>query len=224
MLVGLLLVSRTATTIGMYIPESFRIVDEPEIEAFLQRYDFATIVTPAPETLIATHVPVAVKRDGPRLVLLGHVAKANPHWKSMDGTIESLVIFHGPHGYVSPRWYATSPAVPTWNYAVVHAYGRPQTREEPAFIEALLVDLLRRYEGSGSDAWRIEDLPVDYRSRQLSGIVGFEMPVLRLEAKFKLGQNRAAIDRARTIEELERKNSSEASNLAAFMRAHVKDG
>jgi transcriptional regulator len=222
MLVGLLLVSRTATTIGMYIPESFRIVDEPEIEAFLQRYDFATIVTPAPETLIATHVPVAVKRDGPRLVLLGHVAKANPHWKSMDGTIESLVIFHGPHGYVSPRWYATSPAVPTWNYAVVHAYGRPQAREEPAFIEALLVDLLRRYEGS--DAWRIEDLPVDYRSRQLSGIVGFEMPVLRLEAKFKLGQNRAAIDRARTIEELERKNSSEASNLAAFMRAHVKDG
>src|SRR5688572_31217446 len=149
----------------MYIPESFRIVEEPEIEAFLQRYDFATMVSPAPETLIATHVPVVVKRDGPRLVVHGHVAKANTHWKSMDGTIESLVIFHGPHGYVSPRWYANSPAVPTWNYAVVHAYGRPQAREEPAFIEALLVDLLRRYEGSGSDAWRIEDLPADYRSR-----------------------------------------------------------
>ena len=182
----------------MYIPESFRIVDEPEIEAFLQRYDFATMVSPAPETLIATHVPVVVKRDGPRLVVLGHVAKANAHWKSMDGTIESLVIFHGPHGYVSPRWYANSPAVPTWNYAVVHAYGRPQAREEPAFIEALLVDLVHRYEGSGSNAWRIEDLPVDYRSRQLSAIVGFEMPVVRLEAKFKLGQNRAAVDRVRT--------------------------
>jgi len=208
----------------MYIPESFRIVEEPEIEAFLHSYDFATMVSPAPETLIATHVPVVVKRDGPRLVVHGHVAKANAHWKSMDGTIESLVIFHGPHGYVSPRWYSSSPAVPTWNYAVVHAYGRPQAREEPAFIEALLVDLLRRYEGSGSDAWRIEDLPVDYRSRQLSGIVGFEMPVVRLEAKFKLGQNRAAVDRARTIEELERKNSPEASNLAAFMRSHLKDG
>ena len=208
----------------MYIPESFRIVDEPEIEAFLQRYDFATMVSPAPEAMIATHLPVVVKRDGPRLVILGHVAKANAHWKSMDGTIESLVIFHGPHGYVSPRWYANSPAVPTWNYAVVHAYGRPQAKEEPAFIEALLVDLIRRYEGSGSDAWRIEDLPVDYRRRQLSGIVGFEMPVVRLEAKFKLGQNRAAVDRARTIEELERKNAPDASSLAAFMRSHVKNG
>jgi transcriptional regulator len=208
----------------MYIPESFRIVEEPEIEAFLQRYDFATMVSPAPATLIATHVPVVVKRDGPRLVIHGHVAKANTHWKSMDGTIESLVIFHGPHGYVSPRWYASSPAVPTWNYAVVHAYGRPQATEEPACIEAVLVDLLRRYEGAGSDAWRIEDLPADYRSRLLSGIVGFEMPVVRLEAKFKLGQNRAAVDRARTIEELERTNSPEASSLAAFMRSHLKEG
>ena len=208
----------------MYIPESFKIVDEREIEAFLQKYDFATIVSPTPETLIATHVPVVVKREGAGLVVLGHVAKANSHWKSMDGTFESLVIFHGPHGYVSPTWYANSPAVPTWNYAVVHAYGRPQARQEAAFVEGLLVDLLRRYEGSGSDAWGIEDLPVDYRNQQLSRIVGFEMPVVRLEAKFKLGQNRAAVDRTRTIEELERKDSLDASNLAAFMRSHLKDG
>jgi transcriptional regulator len=208
----------------MYLPESFKIADEPEIAAFLERYDFATIVSPTPETLIATHVPVVVRRVASGLVVLGHVARANSHWENMDGSVESLVIFHGPHGYVSPAWYASSPAVPTWNYAVVHAYGRPQARQDPAFIEDLLVDLLRRYEGLGPDAWRIEDLPLEYRTRQLSRIVGFEMPVVRLEAKFKLGQNRAAVDRARTIEELERKNEPEASNLAAFMRSHLKDG
>ena len=204
----------------MYLPESFKIVDEPEIEAFLQRYDFATIVSP---TLMATHVPVVVRRAGSGLVVLGHVARANSHWKSMDGTVESLAIFHGPHGYVSPTWYANSPAVPTWNYAVVHVYGRPLAREEPAFIEDVLGDLLKRYEGSGPDAWRMEELPLDYRTRQLSRIVGFEMSVVRLEAKFKLGQNRAAVDRIRTIEELERKDSLEASNLAEFMRSHLKD-
>src|SRR5882757_6288203 len=103
----------------MYLPESFKIVDGPEIEAFLQRYDFATIVTPTPDGLIATHVPVVAKRASSGLVILGHIAKANSHWKNMDGTVESLAIFHGPHGYVSPTWYADSPAVPTWNYAVV---------------------------------------------------------------------------------------------------------
>lgn len=208
----------------MYVPEPFKVDDDPEVEAFLQRYDFATIVSANPAGLVATHVPVVVRRAGSGLVVLGHVARANPHWKHMDGTAESLAIFHGPHGYVSPTWYANSPAVPTWNYAVVHVYGRPLARQEPAFIEDVLSDLVNRYEGPGPDAWRIEGLPLEYRTRQLSRIVGFEMPVVRLEAKFKLGQNRAAVDRARTIDELERMGSPEASNLAAFMRSHLKDG
>lgn len=196
----------------------------PEIEAFLQKYDFATIVSPTPETLIATHLPVVVTRAASGLVVMGHMARGNSHWKHMDGTVESIAIFHGPHGYVSPTWYATSPAVPTWNYAVVHLYGRPQAREEPAFVQDVLNDLVNRYEGSGPDAWRMEGLPQDYRTRQLSGIVGFEMPIVRVEAKFKLGQNRAAVDRFRTIEALERRESLEASSLAAFMRSHLKDG
>lgn len=207
----------------MYLPESFEITDDPTIAAFLDRYDFATIVSPTP-TLIATHVPVVVRRVGSGLVVVGHVARANPHWEHMNGSAESLAIFHGPHGYVSPTWYASSPAVPTWNYAVVHAYGRPQARQDPGFIEDLLVDLVRRYEGEGPDAWRLDDLPPAYRSQRWPGIVGFEMPVLRLEAKFKLGQNREMIDRTRTIEALERKNEPQASTLAAFMRSHLKDG
>lgn len=208
----------------MYVPESFSVVDEKEIEAFLQTYDFATIVSSTSADLIATHVPVAVRREASGLVVVGHIAQANAHWEIMDGVIESLVMFHGPHSYVSPTWYADSPAVPTWNYAVVHAYGRPQMRRDRAFLESVLGELLHRYEERRAVPWRIEDLPSDYREQALSRIVGFEMPILKVEAKFKLGQNRTAVDRARTIEGLERENSTEASGLAEFMRAHLKDG
>jgi transcriptional regulator len=208
----------------MYIPEPFKVVDEREIEAFIQRYDFATIVSATPDGLMATHVPVSVDRDDSGLVIRGHLARGNPHWKSMDGAVDALMIFHGPHGYVSPSWYASSPAVPTWNYAVVHAHGRPRIVEDHSFTEDVLNGLLRRYEEGRPNAWRFDVLPEDFRRRQLSAIVGFEMPVVRLEAKFKLGQNRAASDRAGAMNGLEQEHTAEASALAAFMRTHVKDG
>jgi transcriptional regulator len=202
----------------MYLPDAFKIDDQATIGAFIVRYSFATIVSPTAAGLLATHAPVALKRDGSGMTIVGHVARANPHWESMDGTQESLVIFHGPHGYVSPSWYASSPAVPTWNYAVVHAYGRPRATHDPAFIEGELRELLRHYERS---SWRIDDLPREFTTQQLTRVVGFEMPVTRVEAKFKLGQNRTAIDRARTIEQLERQDTCETRQLAAFMREYV---
>jgi transcriptional regulator len=112
--------------------------------------------------------------------------------------------------------------VPTWNYAVVHAYGHPRANEDPMFIERQLRELADRYEEGRTPAWRIDDLPADYRTRQLGAIVGFEMPVERLEAKFKLGQNRAAADRQGAIAGLERQ-SDETRRMAAFMRAHVRE-
>jgi transcriptional regulator len=138
----------------------------------------------------------------------------------MDGSVESLAIFHGPHSYVSPTWYAHSPAVPTWNYAVIHAYGKPRFREDRPFIEAVVGDLVHRYEGERAEPWRIEDQPTDFLDRMLANIVGFEMPVLKIEAKFKLGQNRRLEDRAGTIAGLEREGSSEGIALAELMRSH----
>jgi len=203
----------------MYLPNPFKVEDPATIEAFIDRYGFATIVSSTPTGLLATHVPVAVKRDAAGLTVVGHVARANPHWESMDGTRESLVIFHGPHGYVSPSWYTSSPAVPTWNYAVVHAYGRPRATHDPAFVERELRELLRRHERS---SWQLDDLPREFTTQQLARIVGFEMTVTRLEAKFKLGQNRTADDRARTIDQLEQQDSSETKQLAALMREHFE--
>jgi transcriptional regulator len=205
----------------MYVPEAFKVLDEVEIQAFIQRYAFATIVSSPTTGLVATHVPVAVRREATGLVVAGHVARANSHWRLMDGAVECLAIFHGPHSYVSPTWYVNSPAVPTWNYAVVHAYGKLRFREDRPFIETVVGDLVHRYEGKRAEPWRIEDQPSEFRETMLARIVGFEMPVLKIEAKFKLGQNRRLEDRAGTITGLEREQSSEGIALAEFMRAHL---
>jgi transcriptional regulator len=208
----------------MYIPDSFNVTDEAEIVAFIERYDFATLVSVAGGSLTATHVPVIVERESSGLVIVGHLARANPHWRAFDGATEALLIFHGPHGYISPTWYVNAPAVPTWNYAVVHASGRPQSREDAPFIENELRRLVDRYEGTRAGGWRIDGLPAEYLTRGLAGIVGFEMKVQRLEAKFKLGQNRAVADRAGTIAGLERDASPEGLALATFTRAYLERG
>ncbi len=207
----------------MYVPESFKVDDQAQIEAFVERYDFATIVSSSASGLVATHVPVVMRRAPTGLVLVGHVARANSHWELMSGGVESLAIFHGPHGYVSPTWYASEPAVPTWNYATVHAYGKPRATHSTSFAQDLLAELVLRYE-KGANAWRVEDQPAQYIEGLVSAIVAFELPVDRFEAKFKLGQNRSAEDRAGTIAGLDRQASTEAAALAAFMRAHLGGG
>jgi transcriptional regulator len=199
----------------MYVPGSFKVDDEAQIEAFLRRYDFATLVSAPATGMVASHVPLLVRRAPEGLVLVGHVARANPHWRLMDGQGESMAIFQGPHGYVSPTWYASGPAVPTWNYTAVHAYGKPRVAADPTFARELLREMVAGYE----EAWRIEDLPPPFTASLMAAIVAFEMPVDRLEAKFKLGQNRSAEDRAGTIAGLNRAATPEAAALAAFMAA-----
>src|SRR5688572_6197544 len=149
----------------MYLPSAFHVTDEPEIEAFMQRHDFATMVGGAGGSLMATHIPVTVARTADGLHITGHVARANPHWQQMDGTNEALIIFHGPHAYVSPTWYATAPSVPTWNYAAVHAYGMPRVADNPAFLEEQLRHIAQRHEAGRDPQWSIDDLPSDYRLR-----------------------------------------------------------
>jgi transcriptional regulator len=138
----------------------------------------------------------------------------------MESQRESMVVFQGPHAYVSPTWYVTSPAVPTWNYAVVHAYGTARLREDATFIAGVVEDLTRRYEDHRERGWSTDALPEESYGKLLSAIVGFEIPVSRCEAKFKLGQNRPAADRAGAIAGLERESSPAARELAKFMRSY----
>ena len=205
----------------MYIPTPFLVEDRKIIVTFMQQFDFAAVVShSASAGLVASHVPVLIREVGSELQIVGHVARGNPHWRLMEGQAESMVIFQGPHGYVSPTWYAASPAVPTWNYAVVHAYGEARVREDAAFIAGVVADLTRRYESQRAHGWSAEAVPEESYRKLLNAIVGFEIPVSRCEAKFKLSQNRSVEDRAGAIAGLERESSPSALELAKFMRLH----
>jgi transcriptional regulator len=151
--------------------------------------------------------------------LLGHLARGNPHWQALEAARETIAIFEGPHAYVSPRWYENHPAVPTWNYAVVHAHGRARLMGE-AELHALVHALSTRYEAGAEKPWRMEDHPADYVGKMLTAIVGFELEVEKLEGKFKLSQNRPA-DHAGVVAALESQGESE---IAALMREHAPSG
>ena len=205
----------------MYVPAPFRIDDAAVIEAFLRLFDFAAIVTNAPNGLVASHVPVVVDSEGSELRIRGHLARANDHWKAMDARTDSMAIFSGPHAYISPSWYVTAgPVVPTWNYAVVHAYGRPIFRDDAAFLRDVVETLTRRYESHRAQPWTTDRLLPEAYEKMLGAIVGFEMRVERCEAKFKLGQNRSIADRTGAAAGLDAEQSPAASAIAAFMRRH----
>jgi transcriptional regulator len=204
----------------MYVPPSFDVSDGRILEAFINRYGFATLITSSSAGLIASHIPITLRKRGEANCLIGHVARANNQWRTFDGGAEALVIFHGPHAYVSPAWYVTSPAVPTWNYAAVHVYGKPAVSADIGFAKAALVDLVDQYESTRSKPWRADVLAPDLFDKLASAIVAFEMPVERIEGNFKLGQNRSREDRAGMLAGLEREGSLEAELLARFIREH----
>ena len=205
----------------MYIPASFEVSDERILESFIGRYAFATLVTSSSAGLTASHVPIMLRKREGRGYLIGHVARANNQWRAFDGKAEALAIFHGPHAYVSPTWYATAPAVPTWNYAAVHAYGKPATSDDRNFTKAALVELVAKYESSRTNPWRPESLASDFFDKLVGAIVAFEMPVDRIEGKFKLSQNRSREDRIGMLAGLEGEGTSDAKLLAKFIREHA---
>jgi transcriptional regulator len=195
----------------MYIPTAFRADDRAALYDLIDRHGFGTLVTVLDGAPFATHLPFLLDRA--RGVLLGHVARANPHAAALAGA-EALAIFQGPHAYVSPSWYTTGPAVPTWNYAAVHVYGTASLLDEPRLLD-LLHRLVGQYESGRQRPWAM-DLPADYRQKMLRGIVGFEVPLGRVEGKFKLSQNRPAEDRAGVIGALAAGGAEERA-LAEFM-------
>ena len=176
----------------MYVPKHFEVDELPLLHDMMSANSFATLVTASSEgSPFATHLPLLLDRDAGEFgALRGHVARANPHWKDLDGVREALVIFSGAHGYISPAWYSTDRAVPTWNYVAVHAYGRPRVIEDPKRTMAVLCDLVEAYEDRREGRWRLESAPAEYIEGMARAIVAFEMPIERLEGKFKLSQNR----------------------------------
>ena len=199
----------------MYIPEFNRIEDQAVAMAFMRANPFAILVSNHDDTPFATHLPVIIAEAGGQLSVRAHVAKANPHWKMIEQQ-ESLIIFHGPHAYISPALYELRESVPTWNYAIVHAYGRGKLLAADADKQQVLGELISQFDSSYLSQWNSFD--EQYRSRMLNHIVAFEIAVTRVETKFKLSQNRTRSEQENVINALRESADPAISGVADLMR------
>ncbi len=197
----------------MYIPRLYRAEDREEILAFLKQNDFPALITYDGQRPIATHLPVEVEEEGDKLVIYGHMARANPQRKRFGGQ-KALLIFQGPHTYISPRWYSHV-NVPTWNYMIVHVYGTLREVQGQE-LYALLSRLVKKHEPESS--YRLETLPQDFVEKEIKGVAGFAMQVTEIEAAWKLSQNRNDADHANIIRELERRDELDSHQIADAMR------
>jgi transcriptional regulator len=201
----------------VYVPEPFVERDLRVLHAWLRRFPFALLVTAA-GGFEATHLPFWLDAGaGPHGTLYGHVARANPHWRRLDGATPALAVFSGPHAYVSPRWYE-GPGVPTWNYLAVHAEGVPRILDEAADVHALLARLTEAHDGPGG----FDALPADLVARLSRGVVGFALPIERLTGKAKLSQNKTPADRAGVIAGLEGRGDDNAREIATLLRGQER--
>jgi len=203
----------------VYIPEHFRVEDQAAAVAFMRANPFAILVSAAGGEPFATHVPVVIRETADKVVLRGHVAKANPHWRRLEEQPRCLVIFHGPHAYISPSNYETRESVPTWNYGAVHAYGDARIYSIIPELLSMLDDLIPTFEAAYAEQW--SSLSEAYRTRMLGHIVGFEIAVSRIEAKFKLSQNRTRQEQQNVIESLRRSSDTVISGTAELMCEHA---
>jgi transcriptional regulator len=208
----------------MYTPKFNQVSDRALLIEAMRAYSFAILFGPqtdpaSDDSPVATHLPLVVKEEGEHGLLEGHFARANPHWKSLAGR-ETLVVFSGPHSYVSPTLYAEPLSVPTWNYIAVHAYGKLSLVEDEPGKDALLTGLIKLHEPNYAENWRA--MPEGFRRSMLAGIVGFRIPIARIEGKFKLSQNRPEADR-RNVQAAHAGGNSDQQALAAWMARLIGD-
>ena len=196
----------------MYLPKHFEHTDERTLWDFIAEHAFGTLLSVVDGRPFVSHVPFLPDRG--KRVLHCHVARANPHWDHVARSPQALAIFSGPHGYISPTWYAEKGGVPTWNYAVVHAHGSAHVIDDTVHTRGHVEALAAKYEQGRGAPWVPE-----YDARRLSGIVGIELRVASLEGKFKLSQNRSAADRSEVVAQLRATQRDEDAALASLMAA-----
>jgi transcriptional regulator len=206
----------------MYLPPAFREDDLGTLHAFVQQYSFATLITQHDGVPFASHLPMLLQpQASPYGTLIGHMARANPQWQDFATGQETLVIFQGPHAYVSPSWYAVHPSVPTWNYAVVHAYGTPQVITDRVALYDILQELVQTFEAPSATPWALA-VPDEYLQSMMQGIVGFRMAISRLQGKYKLSQNRSPEDQRRVTVALQAQGDALSTGVAALMEQRVE--
>lgn len=210
----------------MYLPAHFR-EDRRDVQFELMRsHPLGLLVSAGPGGLMANSVPFVAYPEEAAGVLRAHVARANPQWHELPTAGECLVIFQGPHAYISPSWYPTKAethkVVPTWNYATVHVWGRPQVIGDASWLRRQIDDLTRAHEGHRPDPWKAADAPADFIAAQLKAIVGIELAITRIEAKWKVSQNRNAADRQGVIDGLRAEGGDGPAEVARLVAERGK--
>jgi len=201
----------------MYSPKFNVVTDRALLIEAMRAYSFAILFGPQGGTeqggMVATHLPLVVKDDGEHGLIEGHFAKANRHWQALGGQ-EALVVFPGPHSYVSPAFYVEELSVPTWNYIAVHAYGTMELVEDEAGKGELLAGLIAANEPGFAERW--ESMPDGFRRTMLAGIQGFRIPIARIEGKFKISQNRLPEERV-NVQAAHAGGTADQRELAGWM-------
>lgn len=201
----------------MYIPKSFHETDNAKLHDFMQQHSFATLISQGESDLIASHLPLLLDRGvGQFGSLAGHMAKPNAQWQSADGE-RVLIIFHGPHAYISPTWYESQNTVPTWNYVTVHAYGVLKTIADPEWLYEVIRATVDLYESKMPQPWSIQTPDTAFIEKLMGGIVGFEIQIDRLEGKWKLNQNHPPERREKVIRSLLATDDPESAQVANLM-------
>ncbi len=200
----------------MYIPASFAETDLGRLHEFIERHSFGILVTQSQGSSFASHLPFLLDREaGSNGTLIGHLARANPQWRQVHSR-EVMVIFSGPHVYISPSWYEAQLVVPTWNYVAVHAYGRVTWIEEPAKLREIVDASVQTYERSRPEPWTL-NAPDEFINQLLQQIVGFRIEITRLEGKWKLNQNQPVERREKVIRALRDRDDDNAREIADAM-------
>jgi transcriptional regulator len=208
----------------VYMPQHFEETDTATLHRLIAAFPLGTLVTLGGEGLVANHIPFVLDaRTGAYGRLLGHVARNNAVWSDHDPDIESLVVFQSVDAYITPNWYATKrethEVVPTWNYAVVHAYGRIIVHDDGKWVRGQAGMLTKQQEASQPTPWKMADAPPPYTAANVEQIVGIEIPIARLAGKFKASQNRREIDRAGAIAGLRETDEPGKVAMAELMDA-----
>jgi transcriptional regulator len=210
----------------MYQPDDFRVEDVSEMHALMRARPFAALVSSGSAGLYASHLPTVLKDEGPCGVVECHLARPNPHWKDLAEGNEALMIFQGPEGYITPNWYPSKAqhgkAVPTWNFAVVHAYGRPEVMKDKEWLLQHVTELTAQQESSEAKPWAPSDAPATYIEVMLRGIVGFRFAITRLEGKWKMSQNREVQDRVGVVKGLSTRASGDDLETAEVVSRRIK--
>jgi transcriptional regulator len=208
----------------MYIPRANEEKRVPVMHGLMAEHPLATLVTMTASGLFASHVPVVLIEDGSEFGMLKcHISRANTQWRDLDPSVDALAIFSGPLHYISPTWYPEKEedgrVVPTWNYAVVHAYGPLKAVEDAHWLLEHLEKLTNTHEAQSAVPWKVSDAPEDFIAAMLKGIVGLELPIRKLEGKWKVSQNRTQADRDSVAAGLVARNTAESLAMKALVEA-----